>query len=75
MKVAKCIPLLQSFFKHLLKDIQLFPWCVIFCTIGKKAKTILHDMSGIFRAGQLSAIMGPSGAGKSSLMNILAGFT
>ena len=29
-------------------------------------------MSGIFKAGQLSAIMGVSGAGKSTLLNILA---
>ena len=34
---------------------------------------ILHDLSGTFKAGQLTAIMGPSGAGKTSLMNILSG--
>ncbi|CAI2738643.1 unnamed protein product [Dicrocoelium dendriticum] len=33
-----------------------------------------HDISGVFKCGQLSAIMGPSGAGKSSLLNILAGY-
>ena len=41
--------------------------------LGKKAKRILHQMSGAFRSGQLTAILGPSGAGKTSLMNILAG--
>ncbi|XP_046639073.1 ATP-binding cassette sub-family G member 1-like isoform X3 [Daphnia pulicaria] len=40
---------------------------------GKNVKTILHQMSGIFKSGQLTAILGPSGAGKTSLMNILAG--
>jgi len=36
-------------------------------------KTILKELSGKFKSGQLTAIMGPSGAGKTSLMNILAG--
>ena len=29
-------------------------------------------MSGIFKAGQLTAIMGASGAGKTTLLNVLA---
>jgi ABC-type multidrug transport system ATPase subunit len=40
---------------------------------GENAKQILHQISGSFKSGHLSAIMGPSGAGKTSLMNILAG--
>ncbi|XP_046632753.1 ATP-binding cassette sub-family G member 1-like [Daphnia pulicaria] len=40
---------------------------------GKKLKKILHQISGSFKSGQLTAILGPSGAGKTSLMNILAG--
>jgi ABC-type multidrug transport system ATPase subunit/ABC-type multidrug transport system permease subunit len=39
----------------------------------KVDKYILSDVSGVMRAGALTAIMGASGAGKTSLLNVLVG--
>ena len=35
-------------------------------------KRILNNVSGIFKAGKVNAIMGASGAGKTTLLNVLA---
>lgn len=37
-------------------------------------KQILKNVSGVFKACELSAVCGPSGSGKSSLLNILSGY-
>lgn len=38
-----------------------------------KEKEIMKGVSGVFKAGSLSAVMGPSGAGKTTLFSVLLG--
>ncbi|HAX91350.1 MAG TPA: ABC transporter [Rhodospirillaceae bacterium] len=48
---------------------------VTFKDVGYRygAHRVLHDISGVFHAGSLTAIAGPNGAGKSTLLKIIAG--
>lgn len=41
--------------------------------IEKSHLQLLHDVSGAFRSGVLTALVGVSGAGKTTLIDVLAG--
>lgn len=40
--------------------------------LKKEPLTIIDQISGSFKSGELTAVMGPSGAGKTSLLNLLS---
>ncbi len=41
--------------------------------VAYRGRTALHQLSGAFASGSLSAVVGPNGAGKSSLLNAITG--
>lgn len=48
--------------------------CMYICfQVGGKKLQLLHDITGAFRPGVLTALMGVSGAGKTTLLDVLAG--
>ncbi|KAL6443730.1 hypothetical protein ACFW04_001666 [Cataglyphis niger] len=65
-KSATLTQMIDIQFKDLSYEIQIGYF-------GQK-KQILKDLNGLFKAGELTAIMGISGAGKSTLLNVLNGF-
>lgn len=49
----------------------LITWKELSYRVNKSNKTILNNISGTLKSGQIMAIMGPSGAGKSSLLDCI----
>ena len=52
---------------------NILKWNELNLTHNPTKKTILKDLSGQVKSGELFTIMGQSGAGKSSLLSILTG--
>ena len=42
-------------------------------TVKKKPLKILDDITGMFKAGRMTALMGPSGSGKTTLLDVCSG--
>uniref|UniRef100_A0A1B6G7Z6 ABC transporter domain-containing protein n=1 Tax=Cuerna arida TaxID=1464854 RepID=A0A1B6G7Z6_9HEMI len=75
--LEECVQL-QETKQHLLKrppvDIEFTDLTYAVPQGRNGSKVILRSVSGLFKSGQLTAILGPSGAGKSTLLNVLAGY-
>lgn len=50
-----------------------FSWRSIGVRVEKTGKTLLEDISGYARPGEVLGILGPSGSGKTTLLNALVG--
>ena len=48
-------------------------WKELSYKVLNNTKTILNNVTGTFKSGQIMAIMGPSGAGKSTLLSCVCG--
>ena len=55
-------------FKNIMYSIQL----INNGTDGNNETTVLNNISGIFKSGEVTAIMGASGSGKTTLLNVVS---